>query len=299
MIFAIFSFLLCLIIPVALKKFFPNCRLSVNKEKPMFLGISVYLSFFSVFFYSVFYNRTDIYFYIPLITGSSLILAVGILDDTKNLSVKSKLAGQIIAASAVVFMGVRTSIVYLPVWANMVITVIWVVALINSFNFLDVMDGLCTGISFIICCAFLFISVISGMQEMAVFFYILCGSILAAFLHNAPRARFYLGDSGSMVIGFIFACSAVQIRYAPDMRHSLSLIIPLLIMGLPLSDLIFTILTRWKKGLAVFKKSSDHAALMLKNRGLSVRAVLAIMYGICILSATSALLLKVFPVLLK
>lgn len=299
MILFIISFFICFGLPFVCKKFFSKSRISVKKEKPMFLGISIYLSVFAVFACTSVYYKANSSFLMSLFAGSTFILLIGVLDDIMNLSVKVKLTGQIGAAGMVILMGVRTSIACLPVWANMLITLIWIVALINAFNFLDIMDGLCTGIGFIICVTFLALSIISGMHDISLFFCILSGSILAAFIHNMPLARFYLGDSGSMLIGFIFACSTMQINYAPDANHGLSLFVPVLIVFLPVYDLVFTVFMRWKKHISIFKKSNDHFVLVLRNRGFSVRHILIIMYMVCLLSGFGAFLLNVSALALK
>lgn len=300
MIFFVFSFLICFALPAAFKRFLSKSRLSLNKEKPMFLGVALYLSVFIVFIYYILTEKNIAWLFpAQLLAGSSVILLVGILDDMKNFSVKTKLLGQIAAAGLAVSMGVRMSIAYFPVWLNIVITLIWIVALINAFNFLDIMDGLCVGVSFIICSAFLAISIFSGAYSISVFYWILSGSLLAALIHNMPSARFYLGDSGSMLIGFIFACSTMQISYAPDFMHRLSLFVPIVMVALPLYDLIFTVFIRLKKKIPIFKKSSDHLALMLKNKGFSMHKVLIIMYSACLLAALSAFLLKALPLFLK
>jgi UDP-GlcNAc:undecaprenyl-phosphate/decaprenyl-phosphate GlcNAc-1-phosphate transferase len=299
MIFFIAAFFVCLVLPVIFKKFLSKSRLATNKEKPMFLGLSIYLSVFIIYMAALIYYKTNIISPAAILAGASFILLIGIIDDIKNLSVKAKLTGQVIASCIVIFMGVRTSIIYFPVWLNMVITLIWILVLVNAFNFLDILDGLCTGISLIISAAFLAVSIASGMYAVSLFFWILSGAILAAFIHNIPAARFYLGDSGSMLIGFIFACSTMQISYAPDAGHRLSLFVPILIVFLPIYDLIFTVFMRLKKGKVIFEKSGEHFALMLKSKGYSIRRILAIMYIICLVSAASAFSLKVAPLFFK
>ena len=295
MIFFILSFLICLVLPFVLKGPLFNNRLYTNKEKPMLLGVSIYVSILIVAGLALIYRKPDIRFLANIMTGSFFIMTLGIVDDIKKLSVREKLFGQIIVSCIVVFLGIRTSIVFLPVWMNLAITVIWIVALVNAFNFLDIMDGLCTGISFIVSIMYLAISMLSGTQGVDIFFWILSGSILAAFVHNVPKARFYLGDSGSMLIGFLFACSTVQISYAPDIAHRLSLLAPLLILFVPIYDLMLTVFMRYKKRIAIFKKSNDHLVLILKKRGFGIRKILTIMYIACFFSGVSALLLKAAP----
>ncbi|MCF7874717.1 MAG: undecaprenyl/decaprenyl-phosphate alpha-N-acetylglucosaminyl 1-phosphate transferase [Candidatus Omnitrophica bacterium] len=296
MVFFIFSFLMSLSFPALFKKFLSKTRLSSNKEKPMFLGISIYLASFIVFLLAKNYYKLDASFLTAVFAGASFILLLGVWDDIKNLSVKTKLIGQIAAAFIAIFMGVRTSIVYFPDWLNLAVTLVWILALVNAFNFLDIMDGLCVGVSLIVSFIFLAMSIVfRAPYSISVFFWVLSGALLGAFIYNKPVAKFYLGDSGSMLIGFIFACSTMEISYAPDTSHSLALFAPVLIVILPVYDLFFTVFMRWRKGKAISKKSGEHFALMLKEKGFSARKILVIIYAACLLSGLSAFLLKALP----
>lgn len=299
MIYFITSLLACLLLSALLMRFLPKSRLSVAKERPMLLGLSIYLSILvSLVFASVYY-KPGYPFITKLLIGSFLILLLGIADDLKDLSVNSKLLGQLVIAGAAVFLGIRTTIHYFPLWLNVAITIVWIVALVNAFNLLDIMDGLCAGISFIVSACFLLISLLTNAGFISIFFWILTGATLAALIYNLPPARLYLGDSGSMLLGFIFACCALKISYAPHFSQGLSLFVPVLIVALPLYDLIFTMFMRKKKGLPVDQKSGDHLAFILKSMGLGPKKILVLAYGICVLFSVSAVLLKVLPASLK
>ncbi len=299
MIFFIVSFLGCLLLSALLKRLLAKTKLSTVKERPMLLGLSLYLCIFAILICVLTYYNLSLSFIGKILIGSSLMLVLGIVDDIRGLSVNAKLLGQLAIAGVVVVLGMRTTIYYFPIWLNMVITIIWIVALVNAFNLLDIMDGLCTGVAFIMSVFFLLISLIIDGSSVTLFFWILSGATLGALIYNLPPAKLYLGDSGSMLLGFMFACSALNISYAPDFSEGLSLFIPVLIVALPIYDLTFTVFMRKKKGIAVAQKSRDHFVFIMKNLGFSTKKILAIMYGLCIFFGSSALLLKVLPSYLK
>lgn len=299
MIYFIVSFLVCLLLSLLLNKVLSKSRLSLVKERPMLLGVSIYLSILlSLVFVFACYKLTDP-FITKVLIGASLILLLGIADDVKQLSANLKLSGQLAVAGVVIFLGIRTTIYYFPSWLNVIITIVWMVTAVNAFNLLDIMDGLCTGISFIVAVNFLLLSLITEAGFISIFFWILAGATLTALIYNFPPARLYLGDSGSMLLGFLFACSALRISYAPDFSQGLSLFVPVLIVGLPVYDLILTVVMRSKKGIPVGRKSPDHLAFILKNLGLNIKKILMLAYGLCLLFGSSALLLKFIPPSLK
>lgn len=299
LVYFIITFLVCLLLSALLKKLLSKSKLSVVKERPMLLGLSIYLSILLSLVFTFGYYKQTPPFIIKVLIGASFILLLGIADDVKKLSANLKLLGQLAIAWAMVMLGVRTTIYYFPVWFNMLITIIWIVALVNAFNLLDIMDGLCTGISFIVAVNFLLLSLITEAGFISIFFWVLTGATLAVLIYNFPPAKLYLGDSGSMLLGFIFALSALKISYAPDFNEGLSLFAPVLIVALPVYDLISTVFLRKKKGIPVGQKSPDHLAFILKGLGLNTKKILILMYGICILFGSSALLLKILSPSLK
>lgn len=299
MIFFVVSFLLCLLLSALFKRFLSKSVLSTIKERPMLLGLSICLSILLTLLFALGCSKQTQPFITGVLIGSFFILVLGMIDDIKKLSVNLKLLGQLAVAFAIVMLGVRTTIYYFPVWFNMLITILWIVALINAFNLLDIMDGLCTGISFIVSLSFLSIGLITEAGFINIFFWILAGATLAALIYNFPPAKLYLGDSGSMMLGFLFACSALEISYAPDFSKGLSLFVPVLIVALPLYDLVFTVFRRMKKGIPVAQKSQDHFVLILKKAGLQTKKILALVYGVCVLLGVSALLLQILAPPLK
>ena len=292
MVLFVISSVTCFLLAGLLKKVLAQSKLSTVKERPMLLGIAIYgaILITTIFAFS-YYGFYDL-FVGKLMIGSFLILLLGIIDDVRKLSVRAKFSGQVAVAIIAVILGIKTTIAYFPLWVNILITILWVTALVNAFNLLDIMDGLCIGISLIVSAFFLLASLLTGTSSMVIFFVLLTGAILASLIYNFPPAKLYLGDAGSMLLGFIFACSTLQISYAPDFSERLSLFVPVLILAVPLYDLAFTMLTRRRKGISVVQKSKDHLVFVMKNAGFSTKKILMIIYGLCVAFGCSALLLK-------
>jgi UDP-GlcNAc:undecaprenyl-phosphate GlcNAc-1-phosphate transferase len=299
MIFFTVSFLLCLILTELFKRLFVKTKIYTNKERPMLLGLAIYFSVLISFVLLARYYKLEQPFVIKILAGSFFILFLGVIDDIRRLSPSVKFIGQFLIATFIAFLGVRSSIYFLPLWLNATLSAVWIVAIVNALNFLDIMDGLCTGISLIISLSFLSVSVIAASSSITPFFWLLAGAISVSFIYNLPPAKLYLGDSGSMLLGFIFACSAFGISYAPGLREGLSLLIPVCIVALPLYDLMFTIAMRLKKHIPVTQKSPDHPALIMKRSGVSVKEILGFMYSLCLLFGVTALTIKIAPPLFK
>ena len=244
----------------------------------MLLGLSIFLALSVSSVLVTLLSKMDLESSLGMIVGSVLILILGLIDDIKKLSVFTKLTGQIVVSVIAVNLGVVSTIASIPAWFNMLITVIWIIALVNAFNLLDIMDGLCIGISLIIAAFFLHISFIIGDQQTASLFWMLSGALMAAFIYNRPPAKLYLGDSGSMLLGFLFSCSALNISYAPEHVNKLVLLVPVLMVGLPLYDLSLTMFMRAKKSIPVMHKSKDHPVFIMSNLGFSTKKILTIMY---------------------
>ena len=293
------SFVVCVIVTEILKKALVSSRLSTNKEKPMLLGGSIFLTVVSMSLLGGLFYETATGFIYKLILGAGLILVLGVLDDIKELSPKAKILGQLVPSVLMVFLGVHITIHSFPFFINAIITVFWIVTLINAFNLLDIMDGLCPGISLVISAGFSVVSYVSGNGFTTIFFLILTGSLVCAFLYNKPKAKLYLGDSGSMLLGFVFACGALQISYAPNSKEALSLLVPILLVLLPLYDLTVTIIVRGARGIPVVNKSPDHFVLILKKAGWPKGLIVMLMVGITAFFSFSAVFLKTSNMFMK
>ena len=195
--------------------------------------------------------------------SASLVLILGILDDFLELKVWQKFLGELVIALLFISIsGMTTEIVFLPKSINFVLTLIWILGITNAFNLLDIQDGLAMGVSFLISLAFLYLAYIGGNFLVGIFAIILAGSLLAVLVFNFPPAKIYLGDSGSLFLGFIFSILAISISYAKS-AHEAALLSPIFILGFPIYDTVFVSLMRLSQDKPVFIKTDDHFILRL------------------------------------
>lgn len=226
-----------------------------------------------------------------ILAGAIIIVLLGLWDDYIDLTPAVKFLGQALAVTVLIVFGLSTKIAFIGQPANILVTFLWMFAIINAFNLLDIMDGLCCGVAVIAGGAFLVICLLSKNIQGA----ILCSSLIGAGLgflrYNLPEAKIYLGDTGSMFLGFILASIAIVVDYAP-LERKIALFSPILVLGLPIFDTGFVILMRLLQGRAVIRKSRDHFALRLLQAGLTKPKILLLMYIFGLFFAASALIVS-------
>lgn len=226
--------------------------------------------------------------------SSVIMFLLGMLDDLREMSIKNKFLVQIAATALLISFGVRTHIVSIGNPANILITFIWVLAITNAFNHLDIMDGLAAGVAIISSLGFFIISAINHDAKSAVMSLILIGALFSFLIYNLPPAKVYLGNAGSHFLGFLLASIALIISYAP-LERKVALLSPILILGFPVFDTAFVILMRLKKNRNPFKKSDDHLALRILKNGYSQNKTLFLMLSLCVLFVLSGILLSKVP----
>jgi UDP-GlcNAc:undecaprenyl-phosphate GlcNAc-1-phosphate transferase len=253
-------------------------------------GVSIVLSFFlAVSLILIRCGSLDQKLAVILISvGASFLL--GMTDDLLVLPPFKKLAVQFIISLLLVGSGVKTHIIYLSSFLNSILTILWFLAIMNAFNFLDILDGLAAGISVICAATFLLICVIKGNGVAGAVLAAILGSNLAFLGFNKPEARLYMGDAGSLFNGMVFAAMALTIGYAPR-GHEIALFVPVMILGLPLYDLIFVVIMRLKQNKPLIKKSRDHFVLRMVDQGMPASRVVLLMYFFNILFGLIALAL--------
>ncbi|MBU1999073.1 MAG: MraY family glycosyltransferase [Candidatus Omnitrophota bacterium] len=263
------SFLVTIPLIVLARKYALSRAILLLKNKMALVGgVGIGLSFmFNSFFWSKIYKEPGDELG-AIVVSSLVVLLLGVFDDLKEFSVKVKFLVQFIATLILIYFGVHTKIIYIgPVW-NIAITLIWVIGVTNAYNHLDIIDGLCGGITVITSLALAVISLIK-MQYIPFFLSLsLCGATSAFLLFNWPPARLYMGNSGSHFVGFVLAALALIINYAP-IERKMAIFAPLIILGLPVLDTLFLIIVRLANNKSVFKKSDDHLALRLIKIGFS------------------------------
>jgi UDP-GlcNAc:undecaprenyl-phosphate GlcNAc-1-phosphate transferase len=213
--------------------------------------------------------------------GALAITALGVLDDRHELRPLPKFLGQLLVALAVAAAGVRiTLFVPNPVF-NHAITALWLLTVINAFNFTDNMNGLCAGLGAIASACFAALAALAGHYLVASMAFLICGALLGFLPWNFPRARAFLGDAGSHLIGYLLGVLAILPHFyspeKPTRWGTLAVLTPLLVLAVPLGDLLWVVLLRWRRGRPFYMADTNHLSHRLVRGGLSpVKAVLCL-----------------------
>jgi UDP-GlcNAc:undecaprenyl-phosphate GlcNAc-1-phosphate transferase len=254
-----------------------------------------------------------------VVVAGGLIMVVGLIDDRWGLDALTKFAGQITAASVLVTMGVAWSVLYIPIGGvgtivldqvgSILLTLAFTVALVNAMNFVDGLDGLAAGLGLITASAICMFSV--GLLRdhggdvlfypPAVISVVLAGACLGFLPHNFHKARIFMGDSGSMLIGLMLAAASTTAagpisQTAYGARDVFALLSPFLlviaVVLVPALDMLLAIIRRTRKGLSPFSPDKMHLHHRLLEIGHSHRRVVLLIYlwvGIAALGAASTI----------
>ncbi len=229
------------------------------------------------------------------LAGSVFIFGLGLYDDFKHIPPPAKLVGQIIAATIVVTLG-YTSGFFTPRFANnqaaqllnVILTFIWLVGITNAINLLDNMDGLASGISLITVTLLGFMFWRVGNYGLALVSAALAGSLIGFLLRNYPPASIFMGDSGSMFIGFTLASLAIARQ--PQASNVVAILgVPTLLFMLPILDTILVIFTRLLRGESPVRGGRDHTSHRLIAFGLKERQALWVLYSVALFSGIAAI----------
>lgn len=274
----------------------PDPRKVHNKIMPRLGGLSIYLAFivgyvvFSMLVADWYFDYADMSFVYGLFTGGTIIVILGVLDDRFILPAKIKLVVQIIAAVVVVVgFDVRIELVNLPfydslspvaAWISIPVTILWIVAVTNAINLIDGLDGLAAGVSAIAITTILVMAAVMGNVPIIILSSLLLGSILGFLRYNFYPAKIFMGDTGSLLLGF---CLATLSMIGFKQVTIVSFLTPLLIIGVPLSDTFFAIVRRLVNKRPIFAPDKNHLHHCLQNIGFSHRQTVLIIYGIATL----------------
>jgi UDP-GlcNAc:undecaprenyl-phosphate GlcNAc-1-phosphate transferase len=267
----------------------PDGRLKHQREPVPYLGgMAIYLSFLGSLAFT-FEFRHDV---LGIVLSGTLIIMLGLIDDFGVLSPGTKLTGQCLAVFVLIKSGIRIEIASLPDWIDIALTVFWMIGIINAFNLLDIMDGLSAGVGIISAAFLCAVAILHGDQAIAFMLAALIGSLFGFLRYNWRPASIYMGDSGAMFIGLMLGALSMIGKYTEG--HSVSLLTPVLILGMPIFDTLFVMYIRFLRGLPVFLGSPDHMAIRLRHWGLSVTQVVVISYiGATLLGGIGLLVMAV------
>jgi UDP-GlcNAc:undecaprenyl-phosphate GlcNAc-1-phosphate transferase len=225
-----------------------------------------------------------------LLLSGCIALLVGLIDDFGVLTPSQKMLGQALAALVLIKSGTFIKLAFLPIWVAVPLTILWILAVTNAFNIIDIMDGLASGVAAVAAISIAAANHMAGRDSQAFLAVVLAGAAIGFLRHNFHPARIFLGDAGSMFVGFMLAALSMNAGYTRV--NLLATISPIFILGIPLFDLLLVMFIRWRNGIPVTKGSPDHFALRLRRCNLSVRETAVTTYIIAILLGVVALLMS-------
>jgi UDP-GlcNAc:undecaprenyl-phosphate GlcNAc-1-phosphate transferase len=257
-----------------------------QKPTAMLGGIAIYLAFVAGY---LLFAPTLPQFY-PILIAGTLLFVVGLLDDIYQLKPYTKLIAQVIVAAGTVYFGARLTLTDSQV-INDFITIFWLVGITNAINLLDNMDGLSGGVS-VISCIFLAVTFFIGGQTGEMMLPVLLGSAALGFLvFNFNPATIFMGDCGSMFLGFMLGGTAL-LSYGRLRNVTAVLLTPVLILLIPIFDTCMVTVTRKLSGRPVSQGGRDHTSHRLVAMGMSERRAVIMLYFLAALSGTLAMMVR-------
>ncbi len=270
---------------------YPNERKVHKKPMPLSGGLMMFFGF--LFGYMLFAQQSTQM--LAVLIASFVVIITGLLDDIKPLKARQKLVGQVIAASIIAFYGhillndISAFGFYFDFgWFAYPLTIIFIVALMNCINFIDGLDGLAAGISSIF---FATIGVIAfllhniGSLEITLTF-IMLGACLGFLIFNFNPSKIFMGETGSMFLGFMIAVVCLVGFKAVTLT---SLVVPMLILAIPILDTLFAILRRIIHHKPIYEADKQHLHHQLLNKKFSQRTTVLIIYGVSLLFSLASI----------
>jgi UDP-GlcNAc:undecaprenyl-phosphate GlcNAc-1-phosphate transferase len=243
----------------------PDGRLKQQKEPVPYLGgIAIYLAFLLALTATLRFDSTEV---LGLLLAGSIIVILGLIDDFGVLSPRVKLAGQVVAVVTLMNSSIYIKLSFLPVWLALALSFLWLLAIANAFNIIDVMDGLAAGVAAAAAAVLFLVAVVNGRQTYAVLLAALCGALIGFLRYNVHPARIYMGDAGSMFIGLMLGALAMNNSYTRE--NLVAAFAPVVILGVPVFDMLFVMWIRHRRGMPMMLGSPDHFALRLRRWRLS------------------------------
>jgi len=231
-----------------------------------------------------------------LLLGGAAITGLGVYDDIFGANAPQKFAVQFAIAAALYAVGFRIELVSIPFAASIeigflspLITCVWIVGIINAVNLIDGLDGLASGIAFLAAATTLVVALVGNQILMALFMACLSGALLGFLVYNFNPARIFMGDTGSMFLGFVLAVTTVQT--STKSQATVALLVPMLALGLPIMDTTLAMGRRLITGRSMFSADRGHLHHRLLDRGLSHRQAVLVLYGISVALCGSALII--------
>jgi UDP-GlcNAc:undecaprenyl-phosphate GlcNAc-1-phosphate transferase len=268
----------------------PDGNLKTHREPIPYLGgLAIYLSFLLALALTFRFGEQVL----GILLAGSIVVILGLVDDLGQLGPWTKLAGQLVAVLVLIKSGIYIQLTILHPAAAVALSVIWMLAVINAFNLIDIMDGLSAGTAAVAAGTLLVVAELNGNATAAVMLAGLAGSCSGFLRYNFEPARIYMGDTGSMFLGLLLGALAMDLAYTD--RNPIAALAPALILGVPVFDMMFVMYVRRRRGLPVMLGSPDHVALRLRKWRLSTRQTVVVSYGATASLGLAALAMTLLP----
>ena len=255
----------------------PAARKLHNESTPLLGGLAIYIAM--AFALIVFSPPQHVREFAALLSGAALLAFVGALDDKYNLSVRIRLVAMTVASLVVIAAGIHVEL-FGSLWLDVPITVLWILAVTNAVNFNDNMDGLAAGLTAIASGFFMLIAFTQQLSLVSALAAALLGSAVGFLIYNFNPARTFMGDMGSLVLGFTLANLGIKLEFGTQ-PLGVTWMIPLLVLALPLSDIILVVATRFFEGRPLTQGGKDHMSHRIMSLGLSQRQTIVVLYTFC------------------
>ena len=211
--------------------------------------------------------------------GAVAMTILGVLDDKHELRPLHKFTGQLLIALLVAATGVRITLFVPNVAFSYAVTILWLLTVINAFNFMDNMNGLCAGLGAIAASWFATFAALDSQYLVALTAFLACGALLGFLPHNFPNARAFLGDAGSHLVGYLLGVLAILPHfYTAREPRRLAVLTPLLVLAIPLADLAWVVGLRWRMGRPFYVGDTNHLSHRLVRLGLSRTAAVVLIW---------------------
>ena len=233
---------------------------------------------------------------VAFIGGFAAILGLGLYDDVKGVGAWGKLSVQMLVGLLLWTSDLRVSTltvfdeyIHLGLW-SLPLTMLWVAGFVNAMNLIDGLDGLAAGVAFFASASLFGVALIDNSPFLALMGAVTAGSALGFLLFNFSPAMIFMGDSGSMILGYVFAVAGLW--SASKRASAFALGLPLVALGLPLADTAVAFLRRAIAGKSPFQADRGHIHHRLLDLGLTQRQAVLIIYGVCVALTATAILLR-------
>lgn len=231
-----------------------------------------------------------------LLGGGLVIALLGIVDDLRGANARAKFLVQFAVAAAMYAVGYRIDVIATPLgvevplgWLALPFTMVWIAGVINAVNLIDGLDGLAGGVALIAIAGTCAVASGGSTPLMLLFAATLAGAVLGFLFYNFNPASIFMGDTGSMFLGFVLATTAIR----TNQQHStaIALVVPVVALGLPIADTLLAMARRAARGAPLFSADRGHIHHRLLDLGLSHRQTVLVLYGVSILLGAAALAL--------